>query len=164
MFIDYQGRCNACGDEIIAGFKCKECNNFAVEWDCIVLPQKVPHKCDEHLLALTYHDDNTYSETHFCDICEEDRNPSLWFYHCAICDTSAHPNCVIGRYPFMKPGKIYKESDQLHPHPLVFVKKIHYYFPECFKCGNPCEELALECVDSKCGYIVHWGCVAPPDL
>ncbi|OMO93960.1 Zinc finger, PHD-type [Corchorus olitorius] len=159
-----EGNCNACGKKIAYPFKCKVCK-FFVHGHCLKLPQKAPHKCDEYLLTLTYHDDNTYSLTHFCDICEQDRDPSLWFYHCAICDISAHLNCVLGkgRYPFMKPGKIYKESDQLHPHPLIFVKKIHYY-PECFKCGDSCQNLALECVNSECSYIVHWDCIAPSNL
>ncbi|OMO99757.1 Zinc finger, PHD-type [Corchorus olitorius] len=169
-YLDYQGPCNACGYRVprytYGAFKCKGCSDFALDLRCLVLPRKAPHKCDEHLLTLTYHDHNTYSLTHFCDICEKRRDPSLWFYHCAICNTSAHPNCVLGRgrYPFMKPGKIYKKSDQLHQHDLIFVKKIHYYFPKCFKCGDLCEELALECVNSECGYIVHWKCVAPPHL
>ncbi|OMP14294.1 hypothetical protein COLO4_00085 [Corchorus olitorius] len=91
-------------------------------------------------------------------------DPSLWFYYCAICDTSAHLQCVLGRYPFMKPGKIYPQSNQLHQHDLIFVKKIHYCFRECFECGDPCEELALECINSECRCIVHWKCVAPSHL
>ncbi|OMO93976.1 Protein kinase C-like, phorbol ester/diacylglycerol binding protein [Corchorus olitorius] len=123
--LDHRGRCDACGGPVYGGeaFKCKKCNDFAFDHRCLLLPHKGPHKCDEHLLTLTYYDDNTYSLTHFCDICEQHRDPSLWFYHCAICDTYAHPNCVFerGRYPFMKPGKIYKQSDRLHQHDLIFV-------------------------------------------
>ncbi|OMO93959.1 Zinc finger, PHD-type [Corchorus olitorius] len=167
-YLDYQGQpCNACGVRVYSpwgAFKCMGCSGFALDFRCLVLPRKAPHKCDEHLFTLTYYDHNIYSLTHFCDICEQHRDPSLWLYHCAICDTYAHPNCVLGRYSFMKPGKIiYKQSKQLHQHDLIFVKKTHYYFPECFKCGDPCEELALECVNSECGYIVHWKCVAPLD-
>ncbi|MBA0764519.1 hypothetical protein Gotri_013867 [Gossypium trilobum] len=55
-------------------------------------------------------------------------------------------------------GHISKEGD--HPQPLTFVKKINYY-PECTKCGEPCEEFALECAELECNYLVHWKCVKP---
>ncbi|MFQ6627767.1 hypothetical protein Gotur_006665, partial [Gossypium turneri] len=29
------------------------------------------------------------------------------------------------------------------------------------KCGEPCEELALECAELECNYLVHWKCVKP---
>ncbi|MFQ6655770.1 hypothetical protein Gotur_026182 [Gossypium turneri] len=53
---------------------------------------------------------------------------------------------------------ISKEGD--HPYPLTFVKKINCY-PECTKCGEPCEELALECAELECNYLVHWKCMKP---
>ncbi|XVF43551.1 hypothetical protein PTKIN_Ptkin02bG0049100 [Pterospermum kingtungense] len=156
FYVEYEGQCNACGENRRGAFKCKECN-FAVGGDCIDLPCTIRHKCDEHLLTLTYHDDDTYSKRQFCDVCEEDRNPNLWFYHCAICDTCVHPRCVLGRgrYPYMKLGKRYEFKD--HPHPLTLVKKM-YYYPECSACDKHCLDLALECQEPTCGYIIHWDC------
>ncbi|KAL4308974.1 hypothetical protein GQ457_01G034740 [Hibiscus cannabinus] len=157
FYFDRKGKCNACGhdsgDEGV--FRCKECG-LVLDHYCFSLPITVEDKCDEHLLSLTHHDNKSYSESHYCDICERERDPKLWFYHCATCSTSVHVDCVLGRYPFMRPGSIYEKED--HPNPLTFVKK-RYYYPDCFECGKRCEGLAVEC--TKSGYIAHWECVAP---
>ncbi|XP_022761007.1 uncharacterized protein LOC111307253 [Durio zibethinus] len=156
----YEGHCIACGDGTDGAFCCKECN-FALDPECFSLPTAARHKCDEHLLILTNHDGNNYSECYYCDICEERRDPNHWFYHCATCDNSAHIDCVLGNFPFIKLGGIYKYKG--HPHPLTFVNKI-YYYPDCVRCGKPCQGLALECAKSGCNYIVHWKCIAPINL
>ncbi|XVF83487.1 hypothetical protein PTKIN_Ptkin16aG0492100 [Pterospermum kingtungense] len=137
-----------------AAYKCKSCN-FNLHRDCMTLPLTARHKSDEHPYKLTYHDNKNYPESNYCDICEEERNPNLWFYHCAICDNSAHPDCALGKYTFFKLGSIYTKGD--HPHPLTFVKKDHHY-PECHRCGDRCLDLALECKTTGCSYIVHWEC------
>ena len=39
-------------------------------------------------------------------IYEEKRDPNHWFYQCAVCDNSVHPNCVFfGKYSFIKIGR-----------------------------------------------------------
>ncbi|XP_022748002.1 uncharacterized protein LOC111297612 [Durio zibethinus] len=160
-YYEYDGKyCIACGvstdDNSI--YRCKGCD-FNVHFRCTFLPQTARHKCDEHFLTLTYHEDNDYPEYHYCDICEEERCPSYWFYYCAICDKSAHPKCVLGDHPFVKRGtSIFIESG--HPHSLVLVPKV-YPYPECCKCGEPCLDLALECAETRCNYIVHWTCGYP---
>ncbi|KAL4304317.1 hypothetical protein GQ457_10G027440 [Hibiscus cannabinus] len=162
LFLRYGGPCTGCGEEQTGAFICKTCE-IGLCFNCVKLPSKLQHKYDEHLLTLKCEDNNTYPESHFCDICEEDRNPSYWFYRCATCDTSAHSGCVlgVGNYSKIKCGKIYREGK--HSHPLRFVKK-KYYYPECFECGVPCRRLALECTEPGCEYIVHWKCVCPHDL
>ncbi|XVE91937.1 hypothetical protein REPUB_Repub01dG0054100 [Reevesia pubescens] len=160
FYWEYEGHCNACGIKLYEAFNCKRCN-FALDRTCLQLPHKARHKCDEHLLTLTSHDSNTYSKYHFCDLCEEDRNPSHWFYHCAICDTSAHSKCVLGRYPSIKLGKSFQIEE--HPHRLTFVKKM-YYYPKCFECGDPCQDLAVECAEFGCEFIAHWDCIVPSGL
>ncbi|MBA0797426.1 hypothetical protein Gohar_008129 [Gossypium harknessii] len=115
----HEGKCNACGQPTCGVLRCKDCN-FELHIDCFSLPITARHKCDEHLLSLTDHDDNSYSKSHHCDICEESRDPNSWFYHCATCDTSAHVDCVLGKYSFLKLGSIYEETD--HPHPLTIVQ------------------------------------------
>ncbi|MFQ6627904.1 hypothetical protein Gotur_008187, partial [Gossypium turneri] len=135
LYNEYRGGCVACGKHNIKGLlRCKDCD-FSLDYKCFSLPITSQHKSDEHLLSLTYHDDNSYSESYFCDVCEERRDPNLWFYHCAICDTSAHVKCVLGRHPFFKPGNIIKVRKDIHEHPLTVVKKI-YYYPNCGKCGG----------------------------
>ncbi|KAK5841211.1 hypothetical protein PVK06_010120 [Gossypium arboreum] len=162
LYRDYKGQCNACGYTTsgYGAFCCKDCN-FVLHLECFSLPITARHKCDEHLLSLTDHDDNSYSKSYHCDICEKSRDPNRWFYHCATCDTSGHVGCVLGSYPYLKLGSIYEETD--HPHLLTIVKK-KYYYPGCDKCGEPCKDVALECSKSECKYIVHWNCVAPDSL
>ncbi|XP_017984459.1 PREDICTED: uncharacterized protein LOC18585794 [Theobroma cacao] len=152
----YEGLCNACGQSLNYAFRCKRCN-FSLGEGCLKLPLKARHKSDVHHFTLTHHD-NDYPKSHYCDICEEERNPNYWFYHCGICDNSAHPKCVLEKYPFIKLGNIYTEEG--HPHPLTFVQKVHYY-PECQRCGKPCLDMALECKTIGCSYIVHWECIKP---
>ncbi|MFQ6657494.1 hypothetical protein Gotur_027136, partial [Gossypium turneri] len=108
FYPEYRGRCVACGEDDIKGlFRCKDCD-FSLDHECFSLPITSQHKNDKHLLSLVYGDDNNYSESHFCDVCEESRDPNLWFYHCATCDTSAHVDCVLGRDPFIKLGSIFE--------------------------------------------------------
>ncbi|KAG4127569.1 hypothetical protein ERO13_D10G222900v2 [Gossypium hirsutum] len=154
----YEGQCNGCGNNLQSTYACKECN-FAVEFDCLTLPDKIQHKCDEHPLMLTYSEDNIYSEYHYCDICERRRNASHWFYRCAICDNSAHKNCVIDAYSYLKLGKTYTTKD--HPHPLTFTRKIYDYPLECHICEEHCEDLSAECLENGCNYIVHWKRIDP---
>ncbi|XP_022748004.1 uncharacterized protein LOC111297614 [Durio zibethinus] len=159
FYLKYSGQyCNACGDSIDNNvtYRCKDCD-FNVHYRCILLPQTACHKCDEHILTLTCNEDNDYSEYHYCDICEEERSPNNWFYYCAVCDNKAHPKCVLGDHPYVKRGtNVFIESE--HPHSLVFVQKV-YPYPECCKCGQPCLDLALECGETRCTYIVHFTCV-----
>ncbi|XVF82984.1 hypothetical protein PTKIN_Ptkin16aG0096300 [Pterospermum kingtungense] len=154
---NYQGVCNACDVSTIGAFRCKSCN-FNLHSNCLRLPLIDRHKYDDHPYELTYHDNNNYSKSHYCDICEEERNPNHWFSHCEICDNSDHPDCVLGKYSFVKLGSFCKLGDH-HPHPLTFVKKVHYY-PDCLKCDKLCLDLSLECMLGCC-YIVHWECIKP---
>ncbi|EOY18282.1 Cysteine/Histidine-rich C1 domain family protein, putative [Theobroma cacao] len=162
----YNGQCNACGNSIdnAAAYRCKSCN-FNVHWACTLLPQTARHKCDDHSLKLTYYEVNDYSEYHSCDICEERKIPNIWFYHCALCDKSAHPKCVLGDYPFIKLGRrISAKTD--HPHSLILVQKVYLYpdGTECSKCGQLCLDLALECTDTRCSFIIHWRCSSLKDF
>ncbi|KAE8714817.1 hypothetical protein F3Y22_tig00110187pilonHSYRG00082 [Hibiscus syriacus] len=92
-----RGLCSGCGDELRGAFTCRDCN-FAVDWKCLRLPSKILHRCDDHPLTLTYQEDNLYSKYNYCDVCERRRDPYQSFYHCAMCKTSAHRECVVKRY------------------------------------------------------------------
>ncbi|TXG75493.1 hypothetical protein E1A91_1Z011100v1 [Gossypium mustelinum] len=147
--------CRGCGESAYYAFTCKPCK-FNLHLNCLTLPLTAQHSSDAHPFKLTYHeDDDNYSEGHYCDICEEERNPKHWFYHCSACNTSAHLECVLQEYPFIKPGTIYTGND--HPHPVTFVKKVEFY-PECHKCGKHCLDLSLQCKTVGCSYIIHWKC------
>lgn len=168
FFEGKEGKCNACGVTSKVEYWCDHCD-FVVHDKCLKLPQICRHKCDEHSLKLTYHEDIDYVEHNYCDICETYRNPKHWFYYCEICDKSAHPKCVLGKYPFIKPGSSYNaEYDPRikndHPHRrLVFVTTV-YEYPECHICRKRCDDLALECAETGCNYIVHWECIEPSGL
>ncbi|MFQ6644095.1 hypothetical protein Gotur_017717 [Gossypium turneri] len=155
LFFDFQcmEKCNGCGKWCwTSAFRCGKCR-FSLDFGCLTLPHSVLHKIDEHKLKLTYHDDKEQS---YCDICEQYKDPSLWYYSCSICDTSAHPECVLGQFPFLKDGSImpsyfYRNH---HHHDLKFFRKVEG-FPECSRCGKFCQEEILKCEKSTCNYIVH---------
>ncbi|XVF54929.1 hypothetical protein PTKIN_Ptkin05aG0220100 [Pterospermum kingtungense] len=153
---DFRRECNACGATCYGAFKCKDCTNFALGYECITLPQATRHKCDPHFLKLTFHDQ---SKDAVCDICEEERDPNFWFYHCAVCDNSAHLKCALGKYPFIKPkiGTTWRRDvwsfAHEHYHHLIFVKT---FYDTCDKCGGPCQDVALRCKYPECNYISHY--------
>ncbi|KAH1055038.1 hypothetical protein J1N35_033103 [Gossypium stocksii] len=163
LFFDFKCKenCNGCGNECSRGaFRCEECR-FALDFGCLTLPQSAVHKIDEHMLNLTYHDDKKQS---YCDICEQERNPSLWYYSCSICDTVAHLKCVLGEFPFLKDGSIvpsyyYSQPSYYysHNHDLKFVRKVKGYH-ECSYCGKLCHEEILKCEEPTCNYIIHYKC------
>ncbi|GKV51412.1 hypothetical protein SLEP1_g58074 [Rubroshorea leprosula] len=159
LFFDhkYDGKCNGCDDyRYRRSFRCKDKKcNFALDYRCLVLPETARYKYDYHALRLTYRDDHDLSQC-YCDICEEKRDPKQWFYHCADCDVSAHPNCVLWESPFVKLEKPFWIDD--HEHPVTLVK-IHFYPPRCNDCGEPCRDvLSIQCTEPDCTYIFHWGC------
>ncbi|XP_061954387.1 uncharacterized protein LOC133676684 [Populus nigra] len=143
--------CSGCG---VSGesqtFRCVVCD-FNLGFKCATLPDKARHRYDEHPLFLTYIDPNDYQ--YVCQICEKERDPKLWFYRCEECDFDAHRECVLGKNPFIKLGGSY--TDDTHPHPLTLVEKTDDY-PACHTCGEPCDDLALECTHYKCNFIIHY--------
>ncbi|GLU11039.1 hypothetical protein SLE2022_278110 [Rubroshorea leprosula] len=159
LFFDhkYEGKCYGCDvDFERKSFRCKDKkSNFALNYRCLVLPETARYKYDDHALKLTHRDDHDLSQC-YCDICEEVRDPKQWFYHCAICDVSAHPYCVLWESPFVKLGKPFQIIDHKHPVTLV---KIDFYPPKCNGCGKPCrDDLSIQCTEPACPYINHWDC------
>ncbi|KAE8671672.1 hypothetical protein F3Y22_tig00111941pilonHSYRG00081 [Hibiscus syriacus] len=158
-----EGKCNACCKDLwddYGVYRCKDCT-FCLDGRCLTIPRTARHKRDQHSLSLAYQDPDDYPLRHYCDICEERRDSWKWYYHCESCDNALHIKCVIGKYvigkySFIRVGSKYTYQD--HPHPLTFVRKMHYY-PECNDCGEPCQDLALECEEHGCKYIVHWTCI-----
>ncbi|KAL9373668.1 hypothetical protein Peur_033288 [Populus x canadensis] len=151
--------CSGCcvSEESQVFFKCAVCD-FKLGMKCATLPYKTRHEYDDHPLLLTYINANDYQPS--CIICEEDRDPKLWFYRCEECDFDAHPECALGKYPYVKPGGVVTYPK--HPHPVALVDKTEDYRPQaCDACGEPCNGLALECTDPNCSFIVHkerWEC------
>ncbi|KAK8293776.1 hypothetical protein V6Z12_D06G211700, partial [Gossypium hirsutum] len=150
LFFDfkYREKCNGCGNTCnwLGAFRCGKCR-FVLDFGCLTLPHSALHKIDEHKLTLTYHDDKEQS---YCDISEQYRDPSLWYYSCSICDTSAHIECVLGQLPFLKDGVTFPSRYyHNHHHDLKFFRKVEGY-PECSYCGKLCQEEILKCETSTC--------------
>ncbi|GKV33429.1 hypothetical protein SLEP1_g41945 [Rubroshorea leprosula] len=114
---DHKGPCSGCGKEMgnYGGYKCtlaeeeENCKFFALDYRCLTRPLTAEHRFHHHPLKLTYEDpykdDDGDPFQHMCEICEDRRDPKLWFYRCDECDFDAHPDCVLGEYPFIKRGK-----------------------------------------------------------
>ncbi|GMJ14205.1 hypothetical protein like AT5G22355 [Hibiscus trionum] len=151
-----QDRCNGCGS-VHGGngaFKCGKCR-FVLDFACLTLPHSALHKFDQHMLYLTYNDDNDYEEHCYCDICETERDRGLWYYNCSICDTTVHPNCVLGNFPFVKEGA--RRIQLAHYHDFDFFRKVEGY-PECSQCHKLCLEEVFKCKEPTCNYIIHAKC------
>ncbi|KAG4143214.1 hypothetical protein ERO13_D06G175800v2 [Gossypium hirsutum] len=157
LFFDFKCKkeCNGCGKKCQNGaFRCGKCR-FALDFGCLTLPHSALHKIDEHKLKLTYHDDKEQS---YCDICEQYRDPSLWYYSCSICDTSAHLECVLGNFLFLKDGSTLPNYEHDHDHGLKIFRKVEG-FPKCSECGRFCQEEIVKCKESTCNYILHCKCL-----
>ncbi|XP_010451512.1 PREDICTED: uncharacterized protein LOC104733642 [Camelina sativa] len=88
-------QCNACNKLTYPALSCieKGCG-FSLGFDCATLPQVVKHRVDSHLLSLCYGD--KVSGKCWCDICEKETDPNIWFYTCRDQQASLHIKCVIG--------------------------------------------------------------------
>ncbi|XP_021905963.1 uncharacterized protein LOC110820696 [Carica papaya] len=152
---DRKTECCGCGALEKNGVRCPECW-YSLDFKCATLPLTAKHSYDDHPLKLTCRDDSD-SDKLYCDVCEDKREPYNWFYSCDDCGVTIHPECLLGKYPYIKVGD--SHTIDSHPHSLRFVKKTEKY-PSCNSCGQPCTDLALECGESECSFIVHWECVA----
>jgi hypothetical protein len=127
-------KCNACDRSVNYSsgiFVCTKCN-FALGFECATLPLKAKYEYDPHPLSLTCVAQND-SEEYYCLICEEERNPNHWFYCCVECNFAAHPQCVVGRHPYIKYGRDFTWGN--HQHPLNFVRRTKDSRP-CDSCGE----------------------------
>ncbi|XP_059460275.1 uncharacterized protein LOC132189550 [Corylus avellana] len=125
--------CNLTSDDKPCVFVCTNCD-FALGFECATLPLVAGHKDDDHLLKLTYSVE-AHCEEYYCLICEKERDPKQWFYYCAECNFSAHSECVLGKYPYIKFGSTFT-SENKHEHPLTFVPKT--------KSSPPCDACDLD--------------------
>ncbi|KAE8654395.1 Pentatricopeptide repeat superfamily protein [Hibiscus syriacus] len=154
---NFPTKCSGCHSEIsrdCIAYRCMKRCDFTLDIRCVALPLTTWYKYDRHPLTLTYSDDSSPSQ-HYCDLCENERNPDDWFYYCADCDNSLHSICTLGHPQFMKLGSEVKSAR--HPHPLTVVKNI-WNCPPCKVCGNLCNGTTLECKESECNFTIHWWC------
>ncbi|GLU00052.1 hypothetical protein SLE2022_174460 [Rubroshorea leprosula] len=171
---DHKGQCSGCGKEMgdYGGYRCtlaeeeEKCKFFALDYRCMTRPLTAEHRFHHHPLKLTYEDpykddDDGDPFQHMCEICEDRRDPKLWFYRCDECDFDAHPDCVLGDFPSIKRGTIfgYNICDDCHQEPLRYFQSEKYPYPKCRNCGKSCkDEMALKCPQSECNFALHFEC------
>ena len=97
-------------------------------------------------------------EQYTCVICEKERDPSLWYYYCSICDNSANTKCVFGEYLFVQDGSTWPYDEHNHSHDLKFYGKTEGY-PDYSVCGRLCLGESFKCAESTCNKIVHLKCM-----
>ncbi|KAL4348153.1 hypothetical protein GQ457_17G001680 [Hibiscus cannabinus] len=155
---NFPTKCSGCRYEISRddlAYRCMKHCGFTLDLECVTKPLTAWYKYDRHPLTLTCSDDSSPSQ-HYCDLCENERDPNDWFYYCVDCDNSLHSKCALRDPRFMKLGR--KVEDDKHPHPLTVVKNIWNCLP-CDICSNPCNGVALECKDYDCNFLVHLWCL-----
>ncbi|XP_059460245.1 uncharacterized protein LOC132189520 [Corylus avellana] len=147
--------CNFISDDKPCMFVCTYCD-FTLGFECATLPLVASHKDDDHILKLTYSAE-AHCEEYYCLICEKERDPKQWFYYCAECDFSAHSQCVLGKYPYIKFGSTFTDKF-LHKHPFTFVPNTESS-PPCDACGKTFNGVALECTQCKFNFHVNYDCL-----
>ncbi|PWA46226.1 zinc finger, PHD-type [Artemisia annua] len=76
-------------------FSCESCHDFYLHSDCaLFLPRIINHKLDKHPMKLTYGPVENHKSEYFCEVCEEELDPTKWFYHCNVCAYSLHTRCA----------------------------------------------------------------------
>ncbi|KAJ0724481.1 putative chromatin regulator PHD family [Helianthus annuus] len=75
-------------------FSCSLCN-FHLHPKCaLLLPETTRHKYDKHPMTLSYRPVENHIGDYFCEVCEEEMNPNVAFYHCHECAQSMHTTCA----------------------------------------------------------------------
>lgn len=92
-YLDYQDWRLNFQDSTECTFKCRTCH-FNLHPECALLPKKLRHRYDKHDLILTYSPVGLRSDEYYCEICEGELNPKLWFYYCSDCDYAFHCKCI----------------------------------------------------------------------
>ncbi|XP_038690424.1 uncharacterized protein LOC119989150 isoform X2 [Tripterygium wilfordii] len=156
-------QCTSCGKVGKADGKyllrCKEQCPFALDYGCATLPHIAKYEYDENSLVLSYYGDDDSNGFPYCDICEQYRDPNLWFYGCPNyreCPIYVHPHCAHGDCPYLKLGTIVN-APNVHEHHLFFTLRKEDFLP-CHLCSKKDQEISLECRKEDCNFNVHCYC------
>ncbi|KAJ0669404.1 putative chromatin regulator PHD family [Helianthus annuus] len=163
--------CKACDQFVDRGYHCPTCDIY---WDkdcALLLPGKVKHRYDKHPLSLRYYPAENHSSKYFCEICEDELNPTKWFYHCNMCASSMHTACAslklhcekpaffrnnVFRYINVKFGVTREIMD--HPHPVTLVRGWIEADGQCMACHRPLDDdFIYMCM--QCKFALHRSCV-----
>ncbi|XP_040998190.1 uncharacterized protein LOC121244236 [Juglans microcarpa x Juglans regia] len=153
--LSYYWKCSCCGLDQGYKFLCADCE-FIVDFKCLTLSYTTRYREHEHPFTLCYTPEEDSGE-YYCDICEEERDPTYWFYYCADCLYRTHPKCILKKFRNIKFEKAC--TFDIHQHPLTLVRKTEHE-PLCKKCGKACTNpFSYECV--KCNFNFHENCLRP---
>ncbi|KAI8002907.1 hypothetical protein LOK49_LG08G03402 [Camellia lanceoleosa] len=92
---DTEFLCDACGEtskeEVY--YLCRGCKiQFHV--GCALLPFCFKHEIHRHPLHLTFLNEDDGTDEYYCDVCEDNRNPSHMMYYCEECNFTCHLSCM----------------------------------------------------------------------
>ncbi|GJX45129.1 zinc finger, PHD-type containing protein [Tanacetum coccineum] len=103
----------------------------------LFLPGIINHKLDKHPMKLTYGPVENHKSEYICEVCEEELNPNVWFYHCHVCAYSLHTRCA----PHSVSLALGTDADG-----------------ECTICHDGMRNyLIVKCLNCKL-YAMHWEC------
>ncbi|XP_013584619.1 PREDICTED: uncharacterized protein LOC106293488 [Brassica oleracea var. oleracea] len=133
---------------------CGACN-FDLCLYCATLPEKIWHMSDEHPLTLYYGE--KADGTNWCEICEMELDPSIWFFTCSDCGVTLHVQCVLGDFSRFKPS----ESITIMGDKCKAVLNNHSSRPFCRHCHERCKVSIIIKADGeqKNGYICSTSCL-----
>ncbi|CAG7899222.1 unnamed protein product [Brassica rapa] len=123
---------------------CTTCEGFSFDFKCLNLPPVVRFKYDIHPLYLyfdTEHNKKQLLEKRqesysWCDVCEEEIHENLLFYICFDCRISLYVKCILGNYPYMKPGHNIKVEDLN----IQIASNTGACRPMCHNCHSLCRD------------------------
>ncbi|EOA34142.1 hypothetical protein CARUB_v10021644mg [Capsella rubella] len=100
-----QAICGGCNNKIYGcAMRCDN-HDFTLCLYCASLPGKIWHKNDDaHPLSLCCGE--KASIKYWCDICEGELDPNVWFYTCYDCGVTLHTYCVLGDFSRLMPGQL----------------------------------------------------------
>ncbi|XP_076893062.1 uncharacterized protein LOC143544979 [Bidens hawaiensis] len=163
--------CKACGWGMEGiGFHCHICDFYLHSNCALLLPRTIRHKYDKHPLTLRYYPAENYIGEYFCEICDDEFDPTRWFYHCSTCAYSMHTACaplkhqcerstsfvspVIYYYLNVKFGR--RIELRCHPYLVTFVQGIKDD-GQCIQCDRDLQyNMIFKCF--QCKFALHYGC------
>ncbi|KFK30839.1 hypothetical protein AALP_AA6G032300 [Arabis alpina] len=96
--------CNGCNLKESHVLRCIEDGcEFVLGFKCATLPQVVKHRVNDHPLLLCYGEEEV-SGKYWCDICEKESDPRVWFYTCKDNHACLHTKCVLGDLAGLMPS------------------------------------------------------------
>lgn len=125
--------CMSCGHNYSKVLNCIQCD-FALCFPCAALPYIVRNqKYDRHPITISFGE--KASGIYWCDICETQLNPNIYFYTCEDCASTFHIGCVHLRgFMHVKPG--HKLAYVGYGFELISGNRINR--PHCSSCYKLC--------------------------